>query len=215
MSNQSRRDISRAEARRRARRINQGLEVDEPRIDDAAPPRSTAQPSLFDRLFPAAPALRGRPDPLAGFAYDGPMRPVVTTLYLLTRNPLAWIAMGVLFAVAYLAWQAYPQNLIGIVASMLTFITLIAAGWLGWQRPWAYGLAAAVVGYLLYVVYLLISLWRIPASGKVFDAGNLLSFVLVNGLFQLGIGVISGFYGGYLRRRMGQQNTNSSQRRRR
>ena len=97
----------------------------------------------------------------------------------------------------------------------MTRFALIAAGWLGWQRPWAYGLAAAVVGYLLYVVYLLISLWRIPASGEVFDAGNLISFVLVNGLFQVGIGIISGFYGGYLRRRMGQQNASGSQRRRR
>ena len=194
--------------------MTQGLEPEETADEEpgAAP---AAQPSLLDRVFPPAPALPGRSNPLADFTYDGPMRPVVSTLYLLMRNPLAWIAMGILFAVAYLAWQAYPQNLIGIVASMLTFVALIAAGWLGWQRPWAFGLAAALVGYLLYVVYLLISLWRIPASGEVFDTVNLVSFVLVNGLLQLGIGVISGFYGGYLRRRMAQPNPRSAQRRRR
>ncbi len=196
--------------------MNQGLEPEEQSADDAPRTESASEPSFLERIFPAAPPLQGRSDPLAGFDYDGPMRPVVTTLYLLTRNPLAWIAMGVLFAVAYLAWQAFPQNLIGIVASMLTFVALIAAGWLGWQRPWAFGLAAALVGYLLYVVYLLISLWRIPTNdGEVFDAGNLISFVLVNGLFQLGIGVISGFYGGYLRRRMAQPTTSTNRRRRR
>ena len=219
MSNRSRREAdSRAEARRRARLAAQGYESDDEAGDeqaDPAPRRAAAEGGFLQRLFPPAPPLKGKTDPLARFTYDGPLRGVVATLYLLARNPMVWIAMGVIFGVSYLATRVYQNELIGIVASIVSFVALIAAGWIGWQRPWAYGLAAAIVGYILFVVFLLLSLARIPAQGDKFDAAAFAQYHLITGSLQAVIGVVAGFYGGYLRRRMAEPRPGTPQRRRR
>jgi hypothetical protein len=219
MSNRSRREAeSRAEARRRARYAAQGFEGDSDASDDApesTPKRTAAQGSFLQRLFPPAPPLKGKTDPLADFQYAGPLRGVVATLYLLGRKPMVWIAMGVVFGVSYLATLVYAQQPIGVVASIVSFVALIAAGWIGWQRPWAYGLAAAVLGYLLFVVFLLLSLARIPAQGDKFVAATFVQYHLITGTLQAVIGVVAGFYGGYLRRRMAEPRPGSAPRRRR
>jgi hypothetical protein len=216
MANTSQRELqSRAEARRRARLQARGVEIDQP--DVAPAPAGAPQPtraSFFDRLFPPAAPLPGKADPLAGFGYQGPLRSVVATGYLLTRNPLAWIAMGVAWAVSYFGQIAFADNMIGVVASILSFVVLIAAGWIGWQRPWAYGLAAAVIGFLLYAGFLLLNILRIPTTEPIFNGGQFALYVISWLIMQSIIGVIAGFYGGYLRRRLAEPRQQPNRRRR-
>jgi hypothetical protein len=219
MQQPSQREIAtRAEARRRARQLARGetvFDTPEPEVSasDAARPQPRA--SFFDRLFPPAAPLPGRGDPLADFHYDGPLRQVVATGYLLTRNPLIWIAMGVAWAVTYYLQGVFQSSLIGIVASMLSFVALIAAGWVGWQRPWAYGLAAAIVGFLLFAIFVLLNFLSIPTSGDIFDGGRFAGFVVSYLVMQSIIGVIAGFYGGYLRRRLSESRPAKRNQRRR
>jgi hypothetical protein len=219
MQQPSQREIAtRAEARRRARQIARGetvIDAPEPEVRASGQTGSQPRASFFDRMFPPAAPLPGRSDPLANFHYDGPLRQAVATGYLLMRNPLIWIAMGVAWAVTYFLQIVFQSSLIGIVASMLSFVALIAAGWIGWQRPWAYGLAAALLGFLLYAVFLLLNILRIPAGDNVFDGGQFALYVVSYLFMQAIIGVIAGFYGGYLRRRLSEPRaTNRNQRRR-
>lgn len=192
----------RAEVRRRARLQAQGRleEWDEQDEVEAAPP--TRAPSMLSRLFPPAAPLPGKGDPLAGFQYTGRFRPVVSSLWLIPRNPFAGIVMGILWAAFYIITIQYARSMIGSVASFASFGTLVAAGWIGWQRPWLYGFVAAVIGYLLYTVYVIIALAGNPALDQPGAAGQAALFLFTNGVLQAGIGGLAGFYGGYLRRRM-------------
>lgn len=216
MANTSQRELqSRAEARRRARLQARRIETQPDQPDPVqTAPAEVQRPSFFDRLFPPAPPLPGKADPLAGFSYDGPLRSVVATAYLLTRNPLVWIAMGVAWAVSYFAQIAFADNIVGIVASILSFVVLIAAGWIGWQRPWAYGFAAAVIGFLLYAGFLLLNILRIPTTEPIFNGGQFALYVVSWLIMQSIIGVIAGFYGGYLRRRLAEPRQQQHRRRR-
>jgi len=195
---------SRAEARRRARLIAQGRVPDEEEDEQVvATPARAPSPSLFQRIFPPAAPLPGRPDPMLGFTYAGRLRPVVAQLWLVRRNPLAGIGMGVLWAVAYVLTVQYAGELVGTLASFVSFGSLVAAGWIGWQRPWLYGLVAAVVGYLAYagfVVYLIVSDTSISTGGQ--PTTQIATYLVTNGVLQTAIGALAGFYGGYLRRRI-------------
>ena len=194
---------SRAEARRRARMLAQGrAPEDEAEEEDATTAARGPSPSLFQRIFPPAAPLPGKGDPLAGFTYTGRMRPLVANLWLIGRNPIAGIAMGMLWAVAYVITVQYAGGLAGTVASFVSFGSLIAAGWIGWQRPWLYGLVAAIIGYLAYagfVLYLLLTDPDVAAAGP---TDTLVAYLLTNGVLQAAIGALAGFYGGYLRRRI-------------
>ncbi len=154
MSNRSRRTAEeRAEARRRARRAARGDEgeFDLQNEEEASGASSSAAGtggSFLNRLFPPAPPLPGKGDPMQGFAYAGPLRGVVGSLYLLSRNPLPWILGGLLWAAGQLFRS---DSIVGIVALFVSFAGLIGAGWLGWQRPWLFGLAAGVVGWLVLI----------------------------------------------------------------
>ena len=204
MSNRSRRSAEdRAEARRRTRYASQGR-ADDPGSDDveetdaAAPPQPGG--SFLSRLFPPAPPLPGKPDPLAGFGYRGPLRGVVAGLYLLAMHPVPWIGMGVVWAAGRLL-LVLPIDILAILSSLIAFGALIAAGWMGWPRPWLFGLAASLVGILLYAG--LVAAMVGPAhpdftEGQVF-VGSIYQEVLG---FQPLFGGIAGWYGGYLRRRM-------------
>jgi hypothetical protein len=199
MTNRSRRNAAeRAEARRRARRAGQGLEedlsADEPVATGAAP-----RGSFLNRLFPPAPELPGKPDPLAGFAYEGPMRGVVASFYLLARHPLAWLGMGALWAVGRLILQF--GTIVGIVASLVAFGALIAAGWLGWPRPWLFGLMASIVGILLYAAILALLVSGASAQNSPGEWFAVAVYREAAGLQPL-FGALAGWYGGYLRRRM-------------
>jgi hypothetical protein len=194
----------RAEARRRARLQAQGrLEEEWDGQDEVeASPARRSSPSLIQRLFPPAAPLPGKPDPLAGFTYSGSLRPVVSALWLIPRNPFAGIVMGILWAAAYIITIQYAQSMIGSIASFASFGALVAAGWIGWQRPWLYGFVAAVIGYILYTIYVIIALAGNPALNQPGATTQAALFLLTNGVLQAGIGALAGFYGGYLRRRM-------------
>jgi hypothetical protein len=193
----------RAEARRRARLQAQGripdAEVEEEEADAPARPGTL---SFFQRLFPATAPLPGKEDPMAGFTYTGRFRPLVANLWLIPRNLYAGIGMGVLWAAAYILTVQEARSTIGTVASFVSFGSLVAAGWFGWQRPWLYGLVAAVVGYILYSGFFIYLVATDTAAASVITTSQVTAYLLTNGLVQAGIGALAGFYGGYLRRRL-------------
>jgi hypothetical protein len=220
MSNRSRREAaSRAEARRRARQIDRGdeateMEEEAPAESAAARPASTG--GFLGKLFPPAPPLPNKPDPLAGFSYQGPFRSAAAGLYLLANNPRAWVPMAIAWAVsqtfsslnrsardAYFAqFQTLPPNyaLVDTVIQIVGAMAILAAGWFGWQRPWLFGVGAVVAGTLIratFVVMLPIS----GASGPGDVAGLFLAITL-DSLPLVIFGAFLGWYGGYLRRRL-------------
>lgn len=194
----------RAEARRRARLQAQGRLDEEEQGEgevEAAPARRPSA-SLMQRLFPPAAPLSGKPDPLADFTYTGGLRPVVASLWLIPRNLYAGVGMGLLWVASYVITIQYAGSLVGSIASFVSFGALVAAGWLGWQRPWLYGLVASVIGYLLYTIYVI---WALAGNPSLIQPGATTEtalFLLTNGVLQAGIGALAGFYGGYLRRRL-------------
>jgi hypothetical protein len=195
----------RAEARRRARLQAQGRlnEEDEQDEVEAVPARRPSLP-LMQRLFPPAAPLAGKPDPLAGFTYAGRLRPVVASLWLIPRNLFAGVAMGILWAAAYMITIEYARSIVGSIASFVSFGALVAAGWIGWQRPWLYGVVAAVIGYIIYTIYVLAVL------GVDLNQPGAVTYLLTNGVVQAAIGALAGFYGGYLRRRLADPATRAA-----
>jgi hypothetical protein len=221
MSNRTRRQpLSRAEARRRARQLDRGEDVDynEDEEPSAEAPAPRSGGGLLGRLFPPAPPLPGKPDPLASFTYSGPFRGVVAALYLIALNPRGWLLPGTVWAVAQITSQvnlltaaAFTQQfgsapasygLIEIMGLLGTVFAVVAAGWIGWQRPWLFGLFASISGTLIQatVLGLLIDPSPVPDT----DFGAVFLGVTVNQILQLQwvLGALIGWYGGYLRRRM-------------
>jgi hypothetical protein len=193
-----RRADKRAEARRRARASEEELlEADEP--DPPAQGVQRQQGGVLRRIFPPAPPLPGKPDPLAGFRYDGRGRAVVQHLWLLGRNPLAWIAMGGAWAFAQYMTITAGGGLESALFSMLAFAILITAGWIGWQRPWLYGAAAAALGTVLFVGVALATQLEAESALRVDQAAV---GIVSNALLYAFIGAFAGWYGGYLRRRL-------------
>ncbi len=211
---------SRAEARRRARLVAQGQlpSEDEVAEDTAQTARRAPSGGILGRMFPPAPPLPGKPDPMTDFSYNGPFRTVVSSLWVLGRAPLVWLAFGVLWAIAYLATNALGGTLLGTIASLLTFGSLVAAGWFGWRRPWAFGAAAGATGQFLYAVFLGIT----AASGADIDGpdrtiplGQAITSLVTSGIFMIAVGALAGFYGGYLRRRLAEPRASATRARRR
>jgi hypothetical protein len=204
MTNRSRRSAAdRAEARRRARLAAQGRDEEfdaEEELDPSAADRAP-QPggSFLTRLFPPAPPLPGKGDPLAGFTYEGPLRGVVASLYLLARHPVPWIGMGTLWAASRLT---VTGTAIDLIASLVAFGALIAAGWIGWQKPWLFGLMASVFGILLYAGILYALIAGAPDAPYTPAQAGLGTIYQEVQTFQPVFGAIAGWYGGYLRRRM-------------
>ena len=192
----------RAEARRRARLQAQGRVVEGEEDEGDAEPVRRPAPPLLQRLFPPAAPLAGKPDPFIGFNYTGRLRPVVANLWLIPRNLFASVGMGLLWTATYIMVDQYAGTAIGSIASFVSFGALVAAGWIGWQRPWLFGLAAATIGYLIYTPYFIYSVASAPAATPPITASQVALVLLTNGMVQLGIGALAGFYGGYLRRRL-------------
>lgn len=197
----SQRASDRAEARRRARaaarRSASGQPVEPDELDEAeeVEPRG----AFLRRLFPTAPPLPGRPPPLEGFSYSGPLRPVVERLWLLARNPLLWVLPGVFWGLGRLA---NPGTAIGFVVSFLTFGAPLAAGWFGWRRPPLYGAATAFVGYLGVTglaVYFFVS--QGVSLGDLGAPGAVIFDLVLQAVLYTTMGYVLGWYGGYLRRR--------------
>ena len=209
------RTASRAEARRRARRAARG-ELPEPQ--EAAPDEEPARPSggFLRRMFPAAPPLPNRPDPMAGYTGSGPLRPVTSRVHLLRSNLLAWLlpAVGAFFGI--MATITYAGGLLEMLGTFLLFGSLIAAGWFGWQRPSLYGTAASMLGYLaaLALVFTFFAA-RGAAVGTFVDSVEVVISFTIQGAFYAALGFIGGWYGGYLRRRQTQLSTDQRGRQRR
>jgi hypothetical protein len=216
MPDRSRTD--RAEARRRTRQVARGEA--EPLAETAGSELTPVrQPGLFARIFPAAPPLAGKGDPLAGFAYRGRFRGLVSGAWLLVRHPLPW-------GVAAAGWALFQFVLIQFAqiddgsASVITFaITLaqygllIGAGWFGWQRPWLFGAMGGLMGtVLLGLIVGLDAFLRGDAPSVVAVAlGVGATYGVLYGL----VGAFAGFYGGYLRRRMAAQSATTAKGKRR
>ena len=204
MSTPHDRATSRAEARRRARQVARG-DLPEEQAEPEASEAVDGGGGFLGRLFPPAPPLPNMPPPLAGFDASGPLRPVRERLFLLRRNPIAWVATGLVAGVGNYATLVFgPTDILTFLGTMLRFGALIAAGWIGWQRPALYGTAAAILSFLLFVTAILVS----PAVGgqtlDVFNESGAVSALVVEGVFQTALGFLAGWYGGYLRRRQTQ-----------
>jgi len=209
------RSASRAEARRRARLATRG-EPPEPDTIDPEPEPQPNRGGFLSRMFPPAPPLPNRPDPLAGFSGSGPLRVVTESLYLLRRNPLTWILPGVIASVGFLASFSYATGILGLVGTFLLFGALIAAGWFGWQRPALFGVAAALVGFFIATAIVLFSFSQQGATPDTFgEPTQVIGQLILQGLYQSALGFLGGWYGGYLRRRQTQLSAQQAPRRRR
>jgi hypothetical protein len=155
------------------------------------------------------------PDPLDGFDRAGPLRPVRERLFLLRRNPLAWLGPGLLAFVGFLASVFYAGGFLGLIGTLVLFGSLVAAGWFGWQRPTLYGTAASIIGYLLSAGLILYTFASQGAPPDTFGTpAQLATRLLVDGVIQAGLGLLGGWYGGYLRRRQTQLSGENRRRRR-
>ena len=210
MSTRSTNEASRAEARRRARLAARGELPEEEYEPEAV--ETPASGGFLTRIFPPAPPLPNKPDPLAGFDPSRPLRPVRERVFLLSRNLPAWVITGVLAFVGYLASAFYGNGLLGLAGNFLLFGALIAAGWFGWQRPTLYGTAASMLTYLLVTTFVLVSFAQRGASPDTFGNDLFVSLVL-RALYQAGLGFLGGWYGGYLRRRQTQLSGQTRRRR--
>jgi hypothetical protein len=204
------RAAERAEARRRARLAARGELPEENDAPDQ--PVAERRGNFLQRLFPPAPPLPDKPDPLAGFDPSGPLRPVRERLFLLRRNLLAWLLPGIAAFFGYVASAFYAQSVLGLVGTFLMFGSLIAAGWFGWQRPALYGTAASLLSYLLVTVLLIVQLIQIGVGADELGPGRIGVDLVLRGVYQAGLGFLGGWYGGYLRRRQTQLNTSRRRR---
>ncbi len=196
---------SRAEARRRARLAARGEWTDDEGPEEAPEAPAGQGGGFLGRIFPPAPPLPGRGDPLAGFDPGGPLRPIRERLFLLRTNLLAWVVPGIVAFIGFLASIFYAQGLLGLLGTFLLFGSLVAAGWIGWQRPTLFGTAASLVGYLFSVALILYTFASQGAGPNTFGTPAQLGLrLLTDGLIQAGLGFLGGWYGGYLRRRQAQ-----------
>jgi hypothetical protein len=192
----------RAAARRRSRQVARGEEV---ALESAAEVTTTSTagrpPNLLGRLFPPAPPLPGKGDPLAGFTYRGRFRGLVSGAWLLARHPLSWGAAASGWAILQLALLVTAQeNAIAFAITLGQYALLIGAGWFGWWRPWLFGVAAGVFGVVLhaFIAGLVVMQAGEAPANAVTVLGSLMALIPLYGL----VGAFAGFYGGYLRRRM-------------
>jgi hypothetical protein len=142
------------------------------------------------------------PDPLAGFTYRGPLRMTVSGLWLLVKHPFVWGAPAVGWAFAQILLLLMVRHPMTFLVSVIQFVLLIGAGWIGWQRPWLFGLVAAMAGLFAYLGLVLVVGTQIDPADQEGWAVIAVGVVTGLGLLQPVIGAVAGFYGGYLRRRM-------------
>jgi hypothetical protein len=221
MPRTSRRESSsRAELRRRARQLERGDETETGAEADGDGSVAQAEarpkrPSLLTSIFPAAPPLPNRPDPLADFHYTGPLANVAAWFYLLGRNPRAWLLPAIPWAAAQTLTMFTPGAFVlpRLVYGSAGVLAALAAGWIGWQRPWLFGVAAAIVGTLIQAVFLALvpgNFAQGTAAGWFFSgiALNLAQFTWV-------YAAVMGWYAGYFRRRLAAQRPPPARSRRR
>jgi hypothetical protein len=198
----SRQATARAEARRRARIAARGDE-DGPISDADAEADSVtpARQSFLQRILPAAPPLPGKGDPLEGFNYNGRFRSVAEAGYLLSRHPVAWLLPGLLYVAIYELALWSSDRLVSSIVQVIQYGALVAAGWIGWQRPWLFGAAAGLIAALATTSLVLYLSSRAPSAANLSAPG----YIAAEALFFVALGALAGRYGGYLRRRMAAQ----------
>jgi len=198
------RAASRAEARRRARLSARGeLPPEEPTSDDPDP--APDRGGFFGRLFPPAPPLPNRPDPLAKFDRTAPLRPIRERIYLLRRNPVPWVVASLTCFIGYYVSETNRGNTLGLIGTFLTFGSIIAAGWFGWQRPQLFGIVTALIAFALFWAVIVVTVAQRGAGPTDFgEPIELAASFLLQGVIQGGLGFLGGWYGGYLRRRQAQ-----------
>ena len=203
----------RAEARRRARLAARG-ELPEPEDEVTDEVEAPARGGFLGRIFPPAPPLPGRPDPLAGFDPSGSLRPIRERAFLLRQAPLVWIGLGAVAALGYIALQFWSTTPLGMVGTFAQFGALIAAGWFGWQRPTLFGTAAGVVCWVLSTVFIAYAFTvRGAPPGAIMTLTSIITSFAVQLAYQAGLGFLGGWYGGYLRRRQSQLSAEVKRRR--
>ena len=206
MSNRAVRQ-SRADARRRARMAAQGQVADSEVDSETAAPasRPATGGGFLERLIPPAPPLPGKGDPLAGFSYEGPARSIVAALWLLARHPVYWLVPALIWMVAW------PFSLGGgtyaLVGSVAQYVALIGAGWVGWQRPWLFSIAAVLVGWGAVAYYFVLY----GTQSGVISSDQALIALATQTALQVVVGFVAGWYGGYLRRRLASQPARQAQ----
>ena len=209
------RSTSRAEARRRARLAARGELAEPAESEPIAAPEGRRPGGFLGRIFPSAPPLPNRPDPLAGYR-GGQPRIITERLHLLRVNPLSWLATGLVAFVGVYVSISYQQSTVGLIGTFVLFGALIAAGWFGWQRPGLYGTSAAIIGYLGFVAVVLYSFASRGVGPDTFGGPTqAISGLGLQGVYYAGLGFVGGWYGGYLRRRQAQVSAELRPRRRR
>ncbi len=207
-SSRSRSEQERAEARRRARYAAQGKEP----LPGTEPPAQAAttatapSPGLLGRIFPPAPPLPGKGDPLKGFTYQGRFQAIVAGAWLVAHHPLAWGVPAITWAVLQASISFIPrQSLVAFGITLVQYGLLIGAGWFGWWRPWLFGAMAGVIGSVFFAGFVtLAGVTGLISSQTTADATPMTAALALGTLALLYalVGAFAGFYGGYLRRRM-------------
>lgn len=209
------RSPSRTEARRRARLAARGEPPEPTDSEPIATPQGRRAGGFLARIFPSAPPLPNRPDPLAGYR-GGRLRFITERIHLLRANPLSWLATGLVAFGGVFVSITYQQSSLGLIGTFALFGALIAAGWFGWQRPSLYGASAAIIGYCAFTAVVLYSFASQGAGPDTFVAPTeAISGLALQGIYYAGLGFIGGWYGGYLRRRQAQVSADARPRRRR
>jgi len=178
---------------------------------ETAPARP--RPSLLNSIFPPAPPLPNKPDPLLGFTYRGPLRSQVAWLYLLANNPRAWLLPAIPWAAAQTLTMFTPLALPRLIFQMAGVAAALAAGWIGWQKPWLFGLMAAVAGSIIQGIFLAL----VPGNLERGTALEWFNYAVVVAIAQLGLlyAALMAWYAGYFRRRLAAQRSPSTRQRRR
>ncbi|HET7520085.1 MAG TPA: hypothetical protein VFK61_00945 [Candidatus Limnocylindria bacterium] len=216
MSTRTRREAdSRAAARRRSRQLERGeLETaEEAAAEQAAGGQPAARRGILSALFPPAPPLPNRPDPLAGFTYSGPLRSVAAWFYLLGRNPRAWLLPAIPWAMTQSLILLTPPNAgaLQTISVMVGVTCLLAAGWIGWPKPWLFGLATAVAGTLLQALFLALLVRPLGAAAD--PVASFFGVILLQiSQAQWILAAFVGWYAGYFRRRLASQSRREPQR---
>jgi hypothetical protein len=217
MPKTTRRDSqSRAEARRRSRQVDRGEEVAEDESAEATAASGQARPprpGLLSSIFPPAPPLPNKPDPLAGFTYDGPLRNQVGWLYLLAMNPRAWLLPAIPWAMAQTLSMFTLIVVPRLIFQMAGVLAALAAGWIGWQKPWLFGLFTALAGSVIQGIFLAL----VPGNIERGAALQWFGYAIVVAIAQLSLlyAALMGWYAGYFRRRLAAQRPGGSRQRRR
>ncbi len=207
---------SRAEARRRSRQVERGDEVAEGEASESQAAGDQARqprPGLLTSIFPPAPPLPNKPDPLAGFTYRGPLRNQVAWLYLLATNPRAWLLPAIPWAMAQTLSMFTVIVVPRLIFQMAGVLAALAAGWIGWQRPWLFGLATALAGSVIQGIFLAL----VPGNIERGAALQWFGYAVVVAIAQLSLlyAALMGWYAGYFRRRLAAQRPAGTRQRRR